>query len=246
MFTLASAMCGLATSLGELVVFRVVGVAAVIFGALFVMEHRESKRGRFDLSGFVLAGAGLGALMYGVSEGPTRGWASIPVLFGVLYLVPLYYQDARGLSALNSGLSTFPEAIGVLIAAQVVSRYLYPSIGPRRLMAAGLTGIAVVTVAMAGASGSLTNLWYLRSRATGAGMTDPTGTQNTDPALRLIVTGDPNPVSDADDPTGRRNSRSPSHPRPGPPGFRPLEPRSDIILGEGPSATAAGRSVLSV
>ena len=276
-FTGASAMCGLATSLGELVVFRVIqgvgggmltpvgmamlyrtfppservrlagilmlptalapalgpviggllvtdlswrwvfyvnlpiGVGALIFGALFVAEQRESKPGRFDLAGFVLAGVGLGALMYGVSEGPFLGWASIQVLaslaagvtllavmvrvemsveqpmvnlrllgdrlfratnvlvvvtmtgfFGVLYLVPLYYQDARGLSALNSGLSTFPEAIGVFIAAQVVSRYLYPIIGPRRLMAAGLAGIAAVTVAMAAASGPLTNLWYLR------------------------------------------------------------------------------------
>ena len=276
-FTGASAMCGFATSLGELVVFRVVqgvgggmltpvgmamlyrtfppaqrvrlagilmfptalapalgpviggllvtdlswrwvffvnlpvGVAALVFGALFVTEQRESAPGRFDLAGFVLAGAGLGALMYGVSEGPSRGWASAPVLvtivagvallttmvrvemsvdqpmvnlrlfgdrlfrstnvlvvvtmtgfFGVLYLVPLYYQDARGLTALNSGLSTFPEAIGVMIAAQVVSRYLYPTIGPRRLMAAGLLGISVVTMAMAAASGPHTSLWYLR------------------------------------------------------------------------------------
>ena len=276
-FTVASAMCGLAGSLGELVVFRVIqgvgggmltpvgmamlyrtfppservrlagilmiptalapalgpvvggllvtdlswrwvfyvnlpiGVAAVIFGALFVAERRESTPGRFDLSGFVLAGVGLGALMYGVSEGPSQGWGSVQVLstmvvgvvllvamvrvemaveqpmvnlrllgdrlfrasnllvvvtmtsfFGVLYLVPLYYQDARGLSALNSGLSTFPEAMGVMVSAQLVSRYLYPAIGPRRLMAAGLSGIAVVTVAMAAASGSHTNLWFLR------------------------------------------------------------------------------------
>ncbi|HET9732965.1 MAG TPA: DHA2 family efflux MFS transporter permease subunit [Acidimicrobiales bacterium] len=276
-FTAASALCGLANSLGELVVFRVIqgigggmltpvgmallyrtfppservrlagilmvptalapalgpvlggllvtdlswrwvfyvnlpiGVAAVIFGALFVTERRESTPGRFDLAGFLLAGIGLGALMYGVSEGPSKGWVSAPVLatvvigvvllalmvrvemsveqpmvnlrlfgdrlfrstnvlvvltmtgfFGVLYLVPLYYQDARGLSALNSGLSTFPEAVGVMIAAQVVSRYLYPVIGPRRLMASGLLGIAAVTVAMAGASGARTDLWYLR------------------------------------------------------------------------------------
>ena len=37
-------------------------------------------------------------------------------------------------------------------------------------------------------------------------MTDPTGTQNTAPALRLIVTSDPSPVSDADDPTGTANT----------------------------------------
>jgi MFS family permease len=82
--------------------------------------------------------------------------------FGVLYVVPLYYQDGRGLSALASGLSTFPEAIGVMIGAQVVSRVLYNRIGPRRLMASGLVGIAVSTGLMA-LSGSSTSLWWMRA-----------------------------------------------------------------------------------
>ena len=81
--------------------------------------------------------------------------------FGVLYVVPLYYQDGRGLSALASGLSTFPEAIGVMIGAQVVSRVLYARIGPRRLMASGLVGIATSTGLMA-LSGSGTSLWWMR------------------------------------------------------------------------------------
>ena len=51
---------------------------------------------------------------------------------GTLYLIPLYFQDARGLSALQSGLSTFPEAFGVMIGAQFASRLIYPRIGPRR------------------------------------------------------------------------------------------------------------------
>lgn len=37
-------------------------------------------------------------------------------------------------------------------------------------------------------------------------MTDPTGTQNTAPALRLIVTTDPRPVTDSDDPTATANT----------------------------------------
>jgi EmrB/QacA subfamily drug resistance transporter len=275
-FTLASALCGLAGSLTELVVFRLlqgvgggmltpvgmamlyrtfppsdrvrlasilmgptalapaigpvlggflvtdlswrwvfyvnlpIGLAAITFGMLFVEEHREPHPGRFDVVGFILAGIGLGALMYGVSEGPVVGWTKPEVLvtivagaallagmvaaelrvpdpmidlrllqdrlfrasnalvivtmtafFGVLYLVPLYYQDGRGLSALDSGLGTFPEAIGVLVGAQVVSRLLYPVIGPRRLMAAGLVGIAAVTALMS-LSGADTNLWWMR------------------------------------------------------------------------------------
>ena len=43
---------------------------------------------------------------------------------GTLYLVALFFQDGLGLSALGSGLSTFPEAIGVMIGAQSASRLL--------------------------------------------------------------------------------------------------------------------------
>jgi EmrB/QacA subfamily drug resistance transporter len=187
-----------------------IGLAACVFGVLFVEERREARPGRFDLAGFVLAGIGLGSLMYGVSEGPAKGWASTGVdativvgvvllavmvvtelrrrepmvdlrllgdglfrasnvlvvitmtaFFGVLYIVPLFYQDGRGLSALGSGLGTFPEAIGVMVGAQVVSRVLYPVVGPRRLMAAGLTGIAASTALMA-LVGADTSLWWMR------------------------------------------------------------------------------------
>jgi EmrB/QacA subfamily drug resistance transporter len=194
-----------------------IGAAAFIFGWLFVVEQREARPGRFDLPGFFLAGIGLGALMYGVSEGPDKGWGSPLVVglilvgivllstmvvvelrsrepmvdlrllgdrmfrasnmlivmtmiafFGILFVVPLFYQDGRGLSALASGLSTFPEAIGVLIGAQVVSRLLYPRIGPRRLIAAGLVGIAVGTGLMA-LVGSDTSLWWMRVLMFGLG-----------------------------------------------------------------------------
>jgi len=60
---------------------------------------------------------------------------------GILFLVPLFLQEARGASALSSGLTTFPEALGVLVSSQLVAR-LYPTVGPRRLMAAGLVGVA--------------------------------------------------------------------------------------------------------
>jgi EmrB/QacA subfamily drug resistance transporter len=187
-----------------------IGVAALVFGFFCMDEHREGDPGRFDLRGFFLAGAGFATLMYGLSEGPSKGWSSVLILgpiavglvligtlvaverrtpkpmvdlalfrdrmfaaanvlvtltmiafFGVLYLVPLFYQDGRGLSALGSGLSTFPEAIGVLIGAQIVSRFLYPVIGPRRLMASGLVGIATVTALMA-LVGAHTSLWWMR------------------------------------------------------------------------------------
>ena len=256
-FTLASALCGLASSLGELVAFRVlqgagggmlapvgmamlyrafppeerirasgiltvpttfapalgpvlggllvtdlswrwvfyvnlpIGAAAFAFGAVFLKHSAQSRPGRFDLTGFLLSGIGLGALMYGVSEGPDLGWGSTTVLgtivvglvllvimvvfelrtkepivalrllgnrlfrsangvmvlgsiafLGTLYVISLYYQDGRGLSPLQSGLSTFPEAIGVMFGAQLATRVLYPLLGPCRHIAIGLTGTA--------------------------------------------------------------------------------------------------------
>ncbi len=82
---------------------------------------------------------------------------------GTLYLIPLYFQDARGLSALQSGLSTFPEAFGVMIGAQFASRLIYPRLGPRRHITGGLLGMAG-TDAPAHADQSLTtSLWLMRA-----------------------------------------------------------------------------------
>ncbi len=276
-FTVASALCGLATSLGELVAFRVLqgvgggmlapvgmamlfrvfppeerirassiltvpttlapalgpvlggllvtdlswrwvfyvnvplGAAALIFGALFLQSHPQAKPGRFDLPGFLLSGLGLGALMYGISEGPNRGWHTPEVLgsiavgvvllaimvfvelrttdpmidlrllanrlfrasngvmvlasvafLGTLYAISLYYQDGRGLSALASGLSTFPEAFGVMAGAQLASRWLYPRLGPRRHVSIGLVGTAV-SIGLLALLGPETSLWWPRA-----------------------------------------------------------------------------------
>jgi EmrB/QacA subfamily drug resistance transporter len=154
------------------------GALTLAFGALFLEGGNALRPGPFDTTGFVLAGAGLGLLMYGVSEGPIRGWSSAAVrvtvaagaillavlvlaelrkpqplidlrllgnrlfrscngvmllasaaFIGTLYVVSLFFQDGRGLSALGAGLSTFPEAFGVMAGAQVASRWLYPCSG---------------------------------------------------------------------------------------------------------------------
>lgn len=186
-----------------------IGVFGVLFGLLFVREQREEDAGAFDLPGFVLAGVGLGSLMFALSDGPARGWSS-PIIgtcaglgaallvvlvlversrpaplidfrlltnrlfasttavivigttafLGSLFLVALFYQDGFGVSPLQSGLSTFPEALGVMSGAQVASR-LYPHIGPRRIMAAGLTGVIAVLVGIAQVPFSA-NLWLMR------------------------------------------------------------------------------------
>ncbi len=78
-----------------------------------------------------------------------------------LYLMPLYFQDARGLSALQSGLSTFPEAFGVMVGAQFASRLIYPRLGPRRHITGGLIGLTFALLVLTQISVS-TNLWLIR------------------------------------------------------------------------------------
>jgi EmrB/QacA subfamily drug resistance transporter len=60
-----------------------VGVCAFVFGLLFVRDIGEPRSERFDVAGFVLSAAGLGLLMYGISEGPDLGWTALPVLLSV-------------------------------------------------------------------------------------------------------------------------------------------------------------------
>lgn len=80
---------------------------------------------------------------------------------GSLYAVSLYFQDGRGLSALQSGLSTFPEALGVMFGAQAATRFIYPRVGPRRHIAAGLIGVSASVVAFS-TLGQGTSLWWAR------------------------------------------------------------------------------------
>ena len=187
-----------------------IGILALSFGVLFLRDQPQEDAGPFDVPGFVLACLGLGLLMYGLSEGPVKGWHSADVIvasatgaallgllvvaelrrsqplialrlfgdrlfrsanvvmflgaagfLGVLYLVALFFQYGLGLTALGSGLSTFPEALGVMAGAQVVTRRLYPAIGPRRVMIGGLLGVAAGMAAMS-AVGVHTDLWLVR------------------------------------------------------------------------------------
>jgi EmrB/QacA subfamily drug resistance transporter len=78
---------------------------------------------------------------------------------GTLFLVPLFLQNGLGYSALHSGLSTFPEALGGMAGIQISSR-LYRRTGPRRLMVAGLLG-AAVPIALMGTLGRADANWAM-------------------------------------------------------------------------------------
>ena len=77
----------------------------------------------------------------------------------MLFLLPLFLQGPRHVSALTSGLTTFPEAVGILISSQIVGR-LYPIVGPRRLMTGGLLWVAGCMAALT-TVGLGTSLWVV-------------------------------------------------------------------------------------
>jgi len=80
---------------------------------------------------------------------------------GTLFLVALFFQDALGLSALQSGLASFPCAIGTMLGAQLVTSGLYRRFGPRRVVIGGLLIMAAATIALACVTRA-TDLWLVR------------------------------------------------------------------------------------
>ncbi|MEV5545955.1 DHA2 family efflux MFS transporter permease subunit [Streptomyces sp. NPDC052309] len=187
-----------------------VGLGALVFGALFLAGHHGSRPGRFDLPGLLLSAAALGTLMFGICEGPNRGWSSVAVLtalglgtvllaaavvfqlrvgnpllklrlfadrlfrdtnlinlvglipiLGAMYIGPLFLQQAQGRSASESGITTFPEAFGVLLTVQIAG-VLYARVGPRVIVGCGMTGVCIVLLLFATCDAD-TSLWTFRA-----------------------------------------------------------------------------------
>lgn len=79
---------------------------------------------------------------------------------GLIFLLPLYLQNLRGMDALESGLTSFPQAIGVLISSQIAGR-IYTRVGPRRLIAGGMAW-AALSILLFTRLGLETDLWWIR------------------------------------------------------------------------------------
>jgi len=188
-----------------------VGILAAGFGALYLLEDRDSSVGAFDAVGFVLAAMASGLALFVLSEGPALGWSDPPVVLasacacagfvalvlvekahpaplvdvrlfgnrlfattnlvsfggsagflGLLFLMPLFLQDVVGVSAAASGLTTFPEALGVLLGTQVAGR-AYQRFGPRRLLVGGLAWTALCMASML-ALDRAPDLWLVRAQ----------------------------------------------------------------------------------
>jgi MFS family permease len=85
---------------------------------------------------------------------------SMASFLGLTFVMPLYLQLLRGQDALTSGLTTFPQALGIMLSSLIAGR-LYAKVGPRRLMSGGLFA-AALTIAMFTRIGLDTSLWLIR------------------------------------------------------------------------------------
>jgi len=159
------------------------GLTALVLSLRYMRELPRKEAGPFDGLGFVLAFVGMAALLFSVSEGPARGWASpviiatlvaglvgviglvfwerrqqFPLLdvrllrdrlfrscnliafpaylgfMGLIFIMPLYLNGLRGFSALETGMLMAPQPVGVLVGSQIVGRFAYKRIGPRRVL----------------------------------------------------------------------------------------------------------------
>jgi EmrB/QacA subfamily drug resistance transporter len=66
-------------------------------------------------------------------------------LFGAMILVPLYYQDVRGLSVIDTGLLTGPQGVGALVAMPLASR-LTQRFGGGRVAMFGVSLLCISTI----------------------------------------------------------------------------------------------------
>jgi EmrB/QacA subfamily drug resistance transporter len=87
---------------------------------------------------------------------------------GMLFLVPLMLQIGDGYSPIQSGTSTFAEAIGVAVVSQIVSR-IHGRFGERRLQLGGFALLTSLIVVFAIAGHGM-SLWAVRALMFGVGI----------------------------------------------------------------------------
>ncbi len=80
---------------------------------------------------------------------------------GAMFLLPLLLQAERGLAAFEAGLTTFPQAVGVVMMVRPAS-HIYRRFGPRRMLMVGMVGAALSTLAFLLVDLE-TDLWWIRA-----------------------------------------------------------------------------------
>ena len=85
---------------------------------------------------------------------------STACFLGMLYLAPIFLQETHHQTPLSSGLTTFVEAFGVIVASQSLA-HLYLRVGPRVMTAIGSMAVTALLVSFAFITAH-TSLWTIR------------------------------------------------------------------------------------
>ena len=133
----------------RVVVSGLIGAAALI---AFILVERASAHPLIDLRLFRDALFSVGVLILFCVQAS---------FFGVVFLLPQLLQGQRGLKPLESGLATFPTAIGIMLVSPLVG-WLYKRVGPRRLALSGALLAALTALALRQMTLD-TNPWILRA-----------------------------------------------------------------------------------
>jgi EmrB/QacA subfamily drug resistance transporter len=80
-------------------------------------------------------------------------------LYGAMLLMPLYYQDVRGTTALAAGVMLVPQGVGTVLSRTIAGSRI-DKFGPRRIALAGFAIVAAATVPFA-VAGPHTSEWLL-------------------------------------------------------------------------------------
>ncbi|MGQ7875491.1 MDR family MFS transporter [Bacillus sp. 1A] len=135
------------------------GIAGIVFITLFIIVELRVKQPMLDLR---LLKEPVFRKMSLISLFSSAG------LLGMLFVFPLMYQNVIGGSALESGLTTFPEAIGLMISSQIVP-WSYKKLGARKVISIGLICTAIIFVLLSFVNHD-TNPWQIRALLFGIGI----------------------------------------------------------------------------
>ncbi|HEY6411530.1 MAG TPA: DHA2 family efflux MFS transporter permease subunit [Ktedonobacteraceae bacterium] len=69
-------------------------------------------------------------------------WATVAVLFGSLFILPLFFESVQGLSSLTTGEILISQGLAMAVGLAIGGR-LYNRVGPRILAVTGLTIVAI-------------------------------------------------------------------------------------------------------
>ncbi|NOK57793.1 MAG: hypothetical protein GFH27_549287n97 [Chloroflexi bacterium AL-W] len=132
----------------SVIVWFVVGTVALITFA--IIELFVAKEPLLDLRLF----ANRNFLTAGLI-----GYVTVLALFGAEFLMPLYLQSLRGLSALDTGIVLLPLAVAAGITTPIAGR-LYDKIGPRPLVVTGF-GLLIINTWQLAQLQADTPIWWI-------------------------------------------------------------------------------------